>query len=118
MPLNNLPLELFAIAVILAAGAAVFCAVVRDLGHYARWERIAYCYPLGLAALGTPMFLLSYFGVHLDVVVITGSRSSAWWSLPQRAAFRRGNSGRRGRRPAASTAVHGVRVAAIRHYRF
>jgi hypothetical protein len=72
MPLNNLPLELFAIAVILAAGAAVFCAVVRDLGHYARWERIAYCYPLGLAALGTPMFLLSYFGVHLDVVVITG----------------------------------------------
>jgi dolichyl-phosphate-mannose-protein mannosyltransferase len=72
MPLNNLPLELFAIAVILAAGATVFCAIVRDLGYYARWERIAYCYPLGLAALGMPMFLLSYFGVHLNTVVITG----------------------------------------------
>ncbi len=72
MPLNNLPLELFAIAVIFGAGAAVFCTIVRDFGYYARWERIAYCYPLGLAALGMPMFLLSYFGVHLDVIIITG----------------------------------------------
>ncbi len=71
MPLNNLPFELFAIAVIFAAGAAVFCAIVRDLEYYARWERMAYCYPLGLAALGMPMFLLSYFGVFLDTAVIT-----------------------------------------------
>jgi hypothetical protein len=71
MPLSDLPLELFAIAVIFAAGAAVFCAMMPDPLRYGRMERLAYCYPLGLTALGMPMFLFSYCGFHLNTIAVT-----------------------------------------------
>jgi hypothetical protein len=61
---------LFAVAVIFAAGAAVFCAIVREPLRYLRMERLAYCYPLGLTALGMPMFLLSYWGFQLNTIAI------------------------------------------------
>ena len=67
-PLSDLPFELFALAVIFAAGMAAFCAIVRNPLRYGRMERIAYCYPLGLTALGTPMFLFSYMGFHLNTI--------------------------------------------------
>jgi hypothetical protein len=62
--------RLFAVFVILAAGAAVFYAIVREPSRYYRLERVAYCYPLGLAVLGMPMFLMSWAGFHLAVLPI------------------------------------------------
>ena len=38
----------------LRKGMPVVIALVAILASYARWERVAYCYPLGLAALGMP----------------------------------------------------------------
>jgi len=77
MLLSDLPAQLFAIAVIFAAGGAVFYAVENQPDRYARLERIAYCYPLGLSALGMPMFILSWLGFHLNVVAITSLTAGA-----------------------------------------
>ena len=71
MPLpDNLPVLLFAVAVIFLAGAVVFYAVVRDHLRFSRLERFAYCYPLGMSALGMPMFLASWAGFHIRVLPV------------------------------------------------
>ncbi|MGO9527199.1 MAG: ArnT family glycosyltransferase [Verrucomicrobiia bacterium] len=64
--------ELLAVFIILAAGASVFYLVVRTPERYGRLERWAYCYPLGLVALGIPMFLMSWAGYHPNVPAIGG----------------------------------------------
>lgn len=60
---------LLALLTILFAGAAVFYVIVDAPEKYARLERIAYCWPLGMIALGIPMFLLSWAGCHLSVAM-------------------------------------------------
>lgn len=70
--LDSLPSGLYALAIIFIAGGAVFYAIECEPGRYARLERIAYCYPLGLSALGMPMFLFSWIGLHINVVAISG----------------------------------------------
>ena len=77
MPLSDLLSELFAVAVIFAAGAAVFCAIMREPLRHSRMQRLAYCYPLGLTALGMPMFLLSSWGYHLNTIAVTVAVSAA-----------------------------------------
>jgi 4-amino-4-deoxy-L-arabinose transferase-like glycosyltransferase len=62
---DNLPSLLFATLVIFLAGAVVFAAVVREPHRYFPLERIAYCYPLGLAVLSLPLFLLSWMDVSI-----------------------------------------------------
>jgi hypothetical protein len=71
MPLpDNFPALLFAVSVIFLAGAVVFYAVVGDPTRFSRLERVAYCYPLGLSALGMPMFLMSWAGFHIRVLPV------------------------------------------------
>ncbi|MCG3149452.1 MAG: hypothetical protein PCFJNLEI_02914 [Verrucomicrobiae bacterium] len=71
MPLpDNFPVLVFAILVILLAGAVVFYAVVRDPLRFSRLERLAYCYPLGMATLAMPMFLASWAGYHISVMPV------------------------------------------------
>jgi hypothetical protein len=71
MPLpDNFPALVFAVLVIFLAGAVVFYAVVRDPLRFSPLERFAYCYPLGLSALGMPMFLMSWAGFHIRVVPV------------------------------------------------
>ena len=62
----------FAVLVILAAGMTVFYGLEHEPENYFRLERLAYCWPLGMAALGMPMFLLSLGGYKLNVLVIVG----------------------------------------------
>ena len=71
MPLpDNFPSVLFAMLVIFVAGAVVFYAVVREPLRFSRLERLAYCYPLGLSALGLPLFLMSWAGFHIRVLPV------------------------------------------------
>ena len=69
--LNNLPGVLYALAIIFVAGGAVFYAIEDEPEHYGVFERFAFCYPLGLSALGMPMFVLSWLGWHISVPVIS-----------------------------------------------
>ena len=71
MPLpDNFLALLFAVLVIFCAGAVVFYAVVREPLRFSRLERLAYCYPLGLSALGMPMFLMSWAGLYIRVLPV------------------------------------------------
>jgi|ERR1017187_4418047 hypothetical protein len=67
----------FAVLVILVAGMTVFYGLEREPENYFRLERLAYCWPLGMAALGMPMFLLSLCGYKLNVLVIIGGVAGA-----------------------------------------
>jgi len=69
---NNFPALLFAVFVIVAAGGVAFYVIEPEPLHYRWWERLAYCYPLGMAALGMPMFLMSWAGHRLHVAPIVG----------------------------------------------
>jgi hypothetical protein len=71
MPLpDNFPALIFAVLVIFLAGAVVFYAIVPDPLRFSRLERLAYCYPVGLSALGMPMFLMSWMGFHIHVLPV------------------------------------------------
>jgi hypothetical protein len=81
---DNLPALLFAVLVIFAAGGVVFYAIEHEPLRYRRWERLAYCYPLGLAALGMPMFVMSWAGIHLHVlpvVLLVGSAAAVAYAI-------------------------------------
>lgn len=67
---DNLPALLFAVLVIFAAGGVVFYAIEHEPLRYGRWERFAYWYPLGLVALGMPMFVMSWMGYHIRVLPV------------------------------------------------
>lgn len=67
---DNLPALLFAVLVIFAAGGVVFYAIESEPFRYSRWERVAYCYPLGLTALSMPMLVMSWAGFRLHVLPI------------------------------------------------
>jgi hypothetical protein len=67
----------FAVLVILAAGMTVFYGLEHEPENYFRLERLAYCWPLGMAALGMPMFLLSLSGYKLSVLIIVGGVATA-----------------------------------------
>jgi hypothetical protein len=84
--LSDLPRLLFAAFVILVAGGVVFYALERDPLRYSRIERFAYCYPLGLAALGMPMFLMSWAGLKMPVlpVLVLIAASAAFAYLVRR----------------------------------
>jgi hypothetical protein len=61
---------LFAILVIVAAGMVVFYGLEPEPENYFRVERLAYCWPLGMAVLGMPLFLMSLCGLRLHVPVV------------------------------------------------
>ena len=69
-PPDNFLALLFAVLVILFAGAVMFYTIVQDPLRFTRLERLAYCYPLGLAALAMPMFLMSWAGFHIWVLPV------------------------------------------------
>ena len=75
---GDFPMLAFAVFVVLAAGMAVFYAVVREPRRYFRVERFAYAWPLGMAALGLPMFLMSLAGMRLSVVAISAVVAAGW----------------------------------------
>jgi hypothetical protein len=81
---DNFIALLFAAAVIFVAGGVVFYAIVREPTRYFRLERVAFCYPLGLAALGMPMFLLSWAGVRMAVwhiLLLVGAAAAAVFAI-------------------------------------
>jgi hypothetical protein len=62
----------FAVLVILVAGMTVFYALEREPENYFPLERLAYCWPLGLSALGMPLFLMSLWGYRIHVAAVIG----------------------------------------------